>query len=177
MGEDISKTQAQLDTARKLTEMELENMRRQMEQTDLRTTKRLEDLEESVKDVSKELRASSQQIDKVLHICIGVDGSNGLRGNVGSLNAKVDAICRDFEYVKQTAKNYNDMKSWLVKFCISSSLAFLVQFGGGVWFFATMHSHQEATRSDVNKTMTLTETLKEQVERLKPVTKPTSQNN
>jgi hypothetical protein len=90
-----------------------------------------------------------------MHVSIGVDGRNGLRGSLESLVRDVASMSESLNIVKQSASNYADMKALMLRLFAASAMTILCQFGGAVWLVSSLHSRQEDMRQDLNRVLTL----------------------
>jgi hypothetical protein len=103
----------------------------------------LENLENKVNQIEQELKQTADIAIKTWHVSVGVDGKNGIRGSLNDLTLSVNKIKEDFLFLRETANNYNEIKSGIGKFLLGSSLAFIIQFAGVIWFFAVDHTEKE----------------------------------
>jgi hypothetical protein len=103
----------------------------------------LEELEVKIGHIEKELRDTRDIARDTLHIAIGVDGRNGIRGSLNDLTTSVDRIKEEFLFLRETANNYKELKGTIGRFLLTSLLAFVIQFAGVIWFFANEHNAKE----------------------------------
>jgi len=113
----------------------------------------LEKLEETLTEVRDLARDA-------IHICIGVDGHNGLRGTLQKLTTDVEHIGKEFSEVSTTVKDHKELKSQLFKFLTASAMILITQFAGAVWYMSEQHSKQENTRADLEKLSAMVELIK-----------------
>jgi hypothetical protein len=92
-----------------------------------------------IKTLEHELRDTRDIARDTLHIVVGVDGKNGIRGTLRDVNTSVNKIKEDFLFLRETANNYKELKGTIGRFLLTSSLAFVLQFAGVIWFFAREH--------------------------------------
>ncbi len=103
----------------------------------------LEELRGKIRSLELELRDTRDIARDTLHIAIGVDGKNGLRSAINDLAGTVDRIKEDFMFLRETAHNYKELKTIIMKFLLTGVFAFIFQLGGIVWFFSSDHRAQE----------------------------------
>jgi hypothetical protein len=103
----------------------------------------LDELRNKVRSLELELRDTRDMARDTLHIAIGVDGKNGLRSAISELAGTVDRIKEDFMFLRETAQNYKELKTIIMKFLLTGVFAFIFQLGGIVWFFSSDHRAQE----------------------------------
>ena len=118
----------------------------QLEQEGIK--KRLDNIETTLKTVQDQARDA-------LHVAIGVDGRNGLRGSLNTLVSDVSKITEALHGLKQHAGDYAEMKSTLIRMFVASAFTMLCQFGGAVWFVSSLHSRQENMREDLNRVLAI----------------------
>jgi hypothetical protein len=85
------------------------------------------------------------------HITIGVDGNNGLKGTLAILVKDVHTMTKDFEFLRQTAHSYVEMKSWFVRLLATSLAAIVFQFVGAAWTLNTQATRQDVFKEDMSK--------------------------
>jgi hypothetical protein len=103
----------------------------------------LEELEVKIGHIEKELRDTRDIARDTLHIAVGVDGKNGIRGSLRDLTHSVNKIKEEFLFLRETANNYKELKGTIGRFLLTSLLAFVIQFAGVIWFFANEHNAKE----------------------------------
>lgn len=134
----------QLQEQKKLRDVEVDNLRVRLEAYILSAATQMKTIENSLSDTRDMAR-------DVKHISIGVDGRNGLRSAVQELVSDMTAITKDFGFLRQTADNYVDMKSMMIRLFTASAAALLAQFAAVVWYLSAQHSEQLAIRQDLNR--------------------------
>ena len=135
---------AELQSDRKVTVSELDSIKIRVESNAITVQEQLRALERSVLEIRDMARDAK-------HISVGVDGQNGLRGSIANLTRDVNTMTQDFNFLRQTAQNYNETKNLLLRLFMTSAVAVIVQFGGAVWFVSSLHSKQESIREDLNR--------------------------
>lgn len=118
----------------------------QLEQEGIK--KRLDSVEDTLKVVQDQARDA-------LHVAIGVDGRNGLRGSLNTLVSDVSKITEALHGLRQQANDYAEMKSMLLKLFVACTVTILCQFGSAVWFVSSLHSRQENMREDLNRVLAI----------------------
>jgi len=113
-----------------------------------------------IKTLENELKDTRDIARDTLHIVVGVDGKNGIRGTLYDVNTSVNKIKEDFLFLRETANNYKELKSTIGKFLLTSSLAFVLQFAGVVWFFAREHASVEHLTVQIKKVIEDIEKIK-----------------
>jgi len=106
-------------------------------------------LQNKIVELERDLRDTRDMARDTLHIAIGVDGSNGLRSAITALATTVEKIKDDFLFLKETAHNYRELKSMILRFLFTGSFAFIFQLGGVIWFFSADHKSTQ----DLNKSV------------------------
>lgn len=95
-----------------------------------------------------------------IHICIGVDGHNGLRGTLHKLTSEVELISKEFADVREATKSNKESRLNLTKFLAASALVLITQFATAVWYMSAQHSKQENLRNDVDRLAAYVEKLR-----------------
>jgi hypothetical protein len=134
----------ELQGDKKVIVSELDSMKIRVESNALTVQEQLRALERSVLEIRDMARDAK-------HISVGVDGQNGLRGSIANLTRDVTSMTQDFNFLRQTAHNYNETKNLLLRLFVTSAVAVIIQFGGAVWFVSSLHSKQESIREDLNR--------------------------
>jgi hypothetical protein len=124
-----------------------------------------EELEAKITRIEQELKSTRDIARDTLHIAIGVDGRNGIRGSLNDLTHSVSKINEDFLFLRETANNYKELKGTIGRFLLSSLLAFVIQFAGIIWFFANEYATKENLKLQILSVL-------EDVRELKKTTKP-----
>lgn len=143
-----------------LIDSEIENVRVQLTGLSENTKKSIESLEHSmhaVRDMARD----------VMHISIGVDGKNGLRGVTAGLSEQVGVLAKDFGFLRQTADSYVEMRETVLRYFATAALGLLLQFAGAVWYFSGQHQQQQVLKDDLNKVLSLIEKQQETPKALK----------
>lgn len=141
---NIAEIQAQQESF----EQELEDLKIKLEANSVANQEQLRNLERAVLEVRDKARDA-------MHVSIGVDGRNGLRGSLESLVRDVASMSESLNIVKQSASNYADMKALMLRLFAASAMTILCQFGGAVWLVSSLHSRQEDMRQDLNRVLAL----------------------
>lgn len=118
------------------------------------TTEQIKALEKSVEEI-KDIAV------RALHVSIGVDGKNGLRGSLENIVRTMGDMTKDFEFLRSSAHSYLETKNLLLKLFAVSAAAVIFQLCGIVWYFASQHSRQEIMREDLNKVIIHVEKIRE----------------
>jgi len=138
--------QADLDMYKRLLDMELANLKTRMDSiVEVGKTQH-----ETLDRVVKETR---EKVTDAMHISIGVDGRNGLRGTIEAVKTELSAISRDLDFLRQAAHSYNSTKQLFTRLFTSTALAIFIQLMGAIWFVSAMHSKQDALRDDLNRVL------------------------
>jgi hypothetical protein len=138
--------QADLDMYKRLLDMELANLKTRMDSiVEVGKTQH-----EALDRVVKETR---EKVTDAMHISIGVDGRNGLRGTIEAVKTELSAISRDLDFLRQAAHSYNSTKQLFTRLFTSTALAIFIQLMGAIWFVSAMHSKQDALRDDLNRVL------------------------
>ena len=141
---DIVTALAELQSQKKLTDSEITNIKVRLETDTHNTHEQLKNLEKSVSQIRDMARDAYV-------IGVGVDGKNGLRGSLESLARDVTRITEDFEFLRQTAHSYVEIRSFLLRLFVASAATILLQFGGAIWYASSQYSRQESLRNDMNR--------------------------
>jgi hypothetical protein len=141
---NIMATLSDIQSHKKLTDAELSNLKLRIESFASTVKEQIGNLEKNVLEVRDKARDA-------MHISVGVDGKNGLRGSMETMLREVTSMSEDFAVLRQTAQNYNETKDFLLRLFVSSAVAMFIQFGGAIWFLSSMHNKQENMREDLNK--------------------------
>jgi hypothetical protein len=150
---DLSETIGVLRAQRDILDEELEDIRKIVNDNEAITQAQFKSLEKTVNEIRDNAR-------DVMHIAVGVDGRNGLRGSIDTLSANVNNVIRDFEFLKNAANNYNETKSVLLKMFATSAIAVIFQLMAGVWYIATEHNKQQTMREDLNRVIAYIERVR-----------------
>lgn len=140
----IISLKADVDMHKKLLDMELNNIKTRMDSI-IETGKTQH---EALDRIVSETR---ERVKDALHISIGVDGKNGLRGNMELVKTELLGISKDLEFLRQAAYSYNSTKQLFTRLFTSTAVAIGIQLMGAIWFVSAMHSKQEAIREDLNR--------------------------
>lgn len=154
--EEILHAQNELEIHQKLTDNEINSIKTKLDIYNHQTSEQIKVLEKSVTEIK-------DMATKALHVSIGVDGKNGLRGSLEAISKDVTSMIRDFEILKSSAKSYLETKRLLLQLFTVSAAAVIVQLCGIVWYFSSQHSKQEVMRDDLNRVILSIEKLKEEV--------------
>ena len=125
-----------------LIEAEIENVKHQLTGLAENTKKSIESLESSmlaVRDMARD----------VTHIAIGVDGKNGLRGITANLSEQVGILAKEFNFLRQAADSYVEMKQTVLRYLATAAVGLIVQFAGAIWYFSGQHQQQQIGRAHV----------------------------
>lgn len=141
---DMLKSIQDLQTAQVVTEREIAEIKSRLNLNAQGVEEQLKNLEDGLIEIRDMARDA-------MHISIGVDGKNGLRGTIENLATQVSSLSDDFIFVKQAAESYVSVKSMLSKFFITSIGALLMQFGTIVWYVSSRQVQFEGLRKDVEK--------------------------
>ena len=137
-----------------LIDSEIENVRVQLTGLSENTKKSIESLEHSMHTVRDMAR-------DVMHISIGVDGKNGLRGVTAGLSEQVGVLAKDFGFLRQTADSYVEMRETVLRYFATAALGLLLQFTGAVWYFSGQHQQQQTLKDDLSKVLSFIEKQQE----------------
>lgn len=134
----------ELQSQKKLTDAEITNIKIRLESYIATTQEQFRLLGATINEIRDMARDNK-------HITIGVDGNNGLKGTLASLVKDVNSMAKDFEFLRQTAHSYVEMKTWLIRLLITSVAAIIFQFAGAAWTLNMQASKQDAFKEDLNK--------------------------
>lgn len=136
----------QLQNQKLIRDAEIENIRQNLLNMTLETNETLKTLEASVSSVRDMARDA-------MHISVGVDGKNGLRGSLTNLSEQMAVLVKEFAYLKETAHSYVEMKQLVMKFFATAAVGLFFQFAAAIWYFSGQHQQQQAMRDDLNKVL------------------------
>jgi hypothetical protein len=142
----LQKLRADVDMHKKLLEIELSNIKSRMDSI-------VETGKTQHEALDRVLNETREKVRDAMHISIGVDGRNGLRGTMEIVKAELSAISKDLEFLKQAAYSYNSTKQLFTRLFTSTALAIFIQLMGAIWFVSAMHSKQDALRDDLNRVL------------------------
>lgn len=140
----ITELQAQQESLKQ----KVEDLNIKSEATNIALKAKIESIEKNIAEVRDQARDA-------MHISVGVDGKNGLRGSMQSLLDDVSSMSESLQVLKQTANDYAEMKTLLLRLFAASAMTIICQFGGAVWFVSSLHSRQESMREDLNRVLTI----------------------
>ena len=141
---DLSTSVSALESHRRLAEVEITNMRVKVDAHIATTQEQFKSLVSTMAEIRDMARDNR-------NITIGFDGNNGLRGNLASLVHDVTVMAKDFEFLRQTANSYSEMKTWFVRLLITSVCAIVFQLAGGLWSINMQNAKQDSLRDDILK--------------------------
>jgi hypothetical protein len=136
----------QLQNQKLLRDAELEVIRQKLDTIYSETSESISSLENSVSIVRDMARDA-------MHISVGVDGKNGLRGSISNLSEQLHILVKEVGYLKQTADSYMEMRELVLKYFATAAIGLLVQFAGAVWYFSAQNQQQQGLRQDLNKVL------------------------
>lgn len=148
----------QLQNQKLLRDAELEVIRQRLDTIYSEATESISSLENSVSIVRDMARDA-------MHISVGVDGKNGLRGSMSNLTEQLHILVKEVGYLKQTADSYMEMRQLVLKYFATAAVGLLVQFAGAIWYFSAQNQQQQALKQDLNKVLIY---IDKQQETLKP---------
>jgi len=137
---------ADLENQKKLIALELNNIKLKMDNLIATDNEKLDALDIAVSEAREKARDA-------MHVSVGVDGKNGLRGVMEILIRDVANMSKDIEVLRQTANSYTETKTLLARLFTSTALALFLQFAGAIWFVSALHSKQESIRQDLNRVL------------------------
>jgi hypothetical protein len=137
-----------------LIDSEIDNIKHQLLGLSENTKKSIESLEQSMHTVRDMAR-------DVMHISIGVDGKNGLRGITASLSEQLAVLAKEFSFLRQTADSYVEMRETVLRYFATAALGLILQFAGAVWYFSAQHQQQQVLKEDLSKVLNLVEKQQE----------------
>lgn len=153
--EELYQAQSELELHQKFMDGEINSVKSKLDTHNQQTTDQIKLLEKSIGEIK-------DMATRALHVSIGVDGRNGLRGSIEAISKDVASMIKDFEILKSTAKSYTETKSLLLQLFSVSAAAVVAQLCGIVWYFASQHSRQEVMREDLNRVILSIEKIKEE---------------
>ena len=134
----------QLQNQKLLRDAELNTIRHRLSILDT-------DINENIKSLETSISSVRDMARDAMHISVGVDGKNGLRGSLANLSEQMAVLVKEFGYLKETAHSYVEMKEMVMKFFATAAIGLFFQFAGAVWYFSGQHQQQQAMRDDLNK--------------------------
>jgi hypothetical protein len=140
----ISLAVAELESQKRLTDAEITNIKIRLESYISTTQEQFRTLGATVTEIRDMARDNK-------HITIGVDGNNGLKGTLEILVRDVTAMIKEFEFLRQTAHSYVEMKTWLIRLLITSVAAIIFQFGSAFWTMNMQTTRQDSLREEMTK--------------------------
>jgi hypothetical protein len=144
----------ELEMQQKYMDNEISTIKNKLETWNYQTGENFKALEKSVAEIK-------DMATRALHVSIGVDGRNGLRGSLETIIKDMNGMSKDFEFLRSSAHSYVETRSLLLKLFAVSAAAVVVQLCGIVWYFGSQHSRQEVMREDLNKVIGYIEKMKE----------------
>jgi hypothetical protein len=112
-----------------------------------------DDTGESIKSLETSVAAIRDMARDAMHISVGVDGKNGLRGSIATLSEQVNVLVKEFSFLRRTADSYMEMRDLVIKFFATAAIGLLAQFAGAVWYFSGQHQQQQSLKEDLNKVL------------------------
>jgi formamidopyrimidine-DNA glycosylase len=143
---ELASDVTELQSQKKVTDAEITNIKIRLESYIATTQEQFRTLGATINEIRDMARDNK-------HITIGVDGNNGLKGTLASLVKDVHSMTRDFEFLRQTANSYVEMKTWLIRLLITSVTALVFQFAGAAWSLNLQAAKQDAFKEDLNKAL------------------------
>lgn len=153
--EELQHAQSELEIHQKFMDNEINSIKAKLDDHNYQATEQIRVLERNVAEIK-------DMATKALHVSIGVDGRNGLRGSLENISKDVASMIKDFEILKSSAKSYVETKALLLQLFSVSAAAVVAQLCGIIWYFASQHSRQEVMREDLNRVILSIEKLKEE---------------
>ena len=153
LGRDIAIKLAELQGEQRATDAELVEINHKLEARAISAQEQYRSLEQSVSQIRDIARDA-------LHVTIGVDGKNGLRGTLDALVKDVGNLTREFSTVQETAKNYKEVKDTVVRFFAGFGVVLLAQFFSCVWYLSNEHVQRENMRTELNRVISYIDKLK-----------------
>jgi hypothetical protein len=150
----------QLQNQKLIRDAEIEVIRDKISSISSETADSIKSLEHSVINIRDMARDA-------MHISVGVDGKNGLRGSMATLSEQVSVVAKEFGFLRQTADSYVEMRSIILKFFTTASIGLFFQFAAAIWYFSGQHQQQEALKADLNKVLAYIEKQQEQAKIVK----------
>lgn len=160
----ISLAVAELESQKRVTDAEITNLKIRLESSITTTQEQFRNLGVTVTEIRDMARDNK-------HITIGVDGNNGLKGTLEILVRDVNAMIKDFEFLRQTAHSYVEMKTWLVRLLVTSIVAIIFQFASAFWTMNMQTARQDVLRDEITKVTSFI-TKQQQQEEFKLKAKP-----
>jgi len=151
---DLTASVNSLESSRRLAEAEITNMRVRVDAHIATTQEQFKSLTFTMSEIRDMARDNR-------NITIGFDGNNGLRGNLTNLVRDVTDMAKDFEFLRQTAKSYMEMKTWFVRLLVTSLCAIFFQLAGSLWSLNVQKAKQDSLREDIAKLMSRVEQQKD----------------
>lgn len=106
-------------------------------------------VDSQVEKLVGEVRTAGVVARDSMAITVGVDGKNGLRGNVSTMRTDVDRISHDVTVMREILENSQALKKLLIGTVSGAVMFGLVQIIGITWFFSSEHAAQESLTRDV----------------------------
>jgi hypothetical protein len=138
-----------------MIDSEIENVKKQLTGLSENTKKSIESLENSMQTVRDMAR-------DVMHISIGVDGKNGLRGVTAGLSEQVAVLAKEFGFLRQTADSYVEMRQTVLRYFATAAMGLFLQFAAAIWYFSGQHQQQQVLKDDLNKVLLFIEKQQQQ---------------
>ena len=151
---DLAASVNSLESGRRLADAEITNMR-------VRVDAHIATTQEQFKSLTATMAEIRDMARDNRNITIGFDGNNGLRGNLASLVRDVTDMAKDFEFLRQTAKSYTEMKTWFMRLIATSLCAIFFQFLGNMWTLNTQREKQDSLREELIKITSFIDQQKE----------------
>ena len=136
----------QLQNQKLLRDAEMDTIRQRLTVLDTAVNENIKALETSISSVRDMARDA-------MHISVGVDGRNGLRGSIANLSEQMAVLVKEFGFLKETANSYMEMKNLVLKFFATAAIGLFFQFATAIWYFSGQHQQQQALREDLNKVL------------------------
>jgi hypothetical protein len=161
---DLAASVNSLESSRKLADAEITNMRVRVDAHIATTQEQFKSLTATMSEIRDMARDNR-------NITIGFDGNNGLRGNLASLVRDVTDMAKDFEFLRQTAKNYTEMKTWFMRLIATSLCAIFFQFVGNMWSLNHQQAKQDSLREHILKITSYIDQQKDESSKAKSLAK------
>lgn len=100
----------------------------------------IEQLKDHIDCLDKELRGVRDTARDVLHVAIGVDGRNGLRGNQEKQSVILQQLVENYQLLKDHVDGSKNLKDILVKAFLGMFIYGIVQICGVTWYLASEHA-------------------------------------
>jgi len=136
----------QLQNQKLLRDAELDAIRNRLSILDV-------DINENIKSLETSISSVRDMARDAMHISVGVDGKNGLRGSLANLSEQIAVLVKEFGYLKETAHSYIEMKDMAMKFFATAAVGLFFQFAAAIWYFSGQHQQQQAMKDDLNKVL------------------------